>query len=145
MKLVRLAKGKWEVLAVLDARDRCEVLDLLVTPDESYRIAARAMLNLLFDIVPFDGPPTREPLCKSLGHGLYEFRKQPKGKKLRVLWFYGAGSVVVCATAFTKAERTPRNRLTQGTALREWYLAAKSRGRVEIVRLEETIWNKLRL
>jgi phage-related protein len=139
VKLLRLAKGRWEVLAVLDARDRCEILDFLLMPEESYRAAAISMLTLLFEIVPSSGPPTAEPLCKSLGGGLYEFRKQPKGKKLRVLWFYGEGAVV-CVSAFTKAERTPRSRLAQAAALREWYRAARARGKIEVVELEEAAW-----
>lgn len=140
MKLVRLARDNWDVLTVLDVRDRCEVLEFLFTPGESYRIAAMAMLHLLFEVIPKNGPPTSEPLCKSLGNSLYELRKQPKGKKLRVVWFYGGGSVIVCTSAFTKAERTPQNQLSHAAALREWYFASKARDRIKIVELKETRW-----
>jgi phage-related protein len=144
MKLIRLAKRRWEVLAILDAREHCDVLDFLTEPEESYRIAARAMLHVLFDAVPIAGPPQREPLGKSLGDGLFELRKQPKGRKLRVVWFYGGGAVVVCATAFTKAERTPRAKLAQALTLRERYQAAKAQETIEIVDIGETTWKHLR-
>ena len=81
MKLVRLAKHRWEVLAILDARERCEVLSFLIDPEESYSVAAAAMLRALFESIPGGGPPRAEPLGKSLGNGLFEIRKQPKGKK----------------------------------------------------------------
>src|SRR5689334_7528171 len=138
MKLVRLARKRWEVLAILDARERCEVLDFLMDPEAPYSVAAQTMLRLLFEGVPSSGPPRAEPLGKSLGNGLFEFRKQPKGKKLRVVWFYGGGAVVVCAAAFTKAERTPRAKLAQALLLRERYQQAQLDKRIEIVEIEET-------
>lgn len=140
MNLVRLARHRWEVLAVLDARNRCEVLEFLLTPGESYRAAAEAMLHLLFEAIPRGGPPKAEPLCKPLGDGLYELRKQPKGKKVRVVWFYGGGAVVVCAVAFTKAERTPRTKLVQARLLKERYQAARTAGEVGVIEIEETTW-----
>lgn len=144
MKLVRLAKRRWDVLAVLDAREHCEVLDFLTDPEESYRTAAQAMLRLLFEAIPSGGPPRAEPLGKSLGDGLHELRKQPKGKKLRVVWFYGGGAIVVCAVAFVKAERTPRTKLAQAVLLRERYRVAKDANEIEIIQIEETSWKHLK-
>ena len=89
MKLVRIGWESWEVLAVCDPRGRCQVLDFLLGFKESSPAAARGMLALLRRELPAEGPPKGEPLCKSLGNGIYELRKQPKGKKLRVVWFYG--------------------------------------------------------
>lgn len=144
MKLVRLARKRWEVLAILDAREHCEVLDFLMDPEESYSVAAQTMLRLLFEGIPSGGPPRTEPLGKSLGDGLFELRKQPKGKKLRVVWFYGGGAVVVCAVAFTKAERTPRAKRAQALLLRERYQRARADKQIEIVEIEETAWKCLR-
>lgn len=144
MRLVRLAKRRWDVLAVLDVREHCEVLDFLMDPEASYRGAAQAMLHLLFDGVPNGGPPRAEPLSKPLGEGLYELRKQPKGKKLRVVWFYGGGAIVICAVAFIKAEKTPRAKLTQALLLRERYRAAKAAEEIEVVEIEETPWKHLK-
>jgi hypothetical protein len=144
MKLVRLARKRWEVLAILNARERCEVLEFLMDPEESYGVAAQTMLRVLFEGVPSGGPPRAEPLGKSLGNGLFELRKQPKGKKLRVVWFYGGGAIVVCAVAFTKAERTPRTKLAQALLLRERYQQARANEEIEIVEIEETIWKHLR-
>jgi phage-related protein len=144
MKLVRIARKRWEVLVVLNAREDCEVLEFLINPGESYRVAAQSMLRLLFEGIPTSGPPKGEPLCKPLGDGLYELRKQPKGEKLRVVWFYGGGAVIVCATAFTKAERTPRAKITQSLLLRQRYREARFDQKIEIVDIEETKWNRLK-
>jgi len=144
MKLVRIARKRWDVLAVLDARDCCEVLDFLMEPEESYRVAAQAMLRVLFEALPSTGPPKAEPLGKPLGNGLFELRKQPKGKKLRVVWFYGGGALIVCAVAFTKAERTPQAKLAQARLLRERYQRAKAEEKLEVIGIEDTPWNHLK-
>lgn len=59
-------------------------------------------------------------------------RKQPKGKKLRVLWFYGGTAVIVCTAAFKKAERTPRVELERARFLRSQYWLARSQDELEI-------------
>lgn len=136
MKLVRIGRKRWEVLAICDSRGRCQVADFLVDLEGTTgQIAAEQMLRLLRTQVPVSGPPKAEPLCKSLGDGLYEFRKQPKGKKLRVVWFYGGGAVIVCAAAFTKAERTPRAQLERARAQQLAYLEDRRNGKLEITDL----------
>lgn len=138
MKLVRIGKLRWEILAVCDHRGCCPVTDCLVDMDmegTTYQTAAEQMLRLLRAQVPVSGPPKAEPLCKPLGGGLFEFRKQPKGKKLRVVWFYGGGAVIVCAVAFTKAERTPRTQVERARAQQKAYLEDKRDGKLEIIDL----------
>jgi phage-related protein len=133
MRLLRIARGKWDVLAVCDQRGRCQVLDFLMELDTSYSVAATSMLALLKGRVPTFGPPRGEPLCKFLGEGVYEFRRQPKGKKLRVVWFYGGDAVIVCTAGFKKAERTPRVQLDQARFLCKQYWGLRSRGGLEIL------------
>lgn len=132
MKLVRIAREEWDVLAVLDSREKCQVLDFLADLDGPEKTAAEGMMWLLEELVPRNGPPRSGILCKSLGDGVFEFRKQPKGKKLRVLWFYGGAAVIVCTAAFKKAERTPRVQLDQARFLSKQYWIARSRGELEI-------------
>ena len=114
MKLVRLARKRWEVLAVCDDRGNCLVLDFLAgLTGTTYQIAAKQMSRLLDVQVP---------------------------KKLRVFWFYGDGAVIVCAVAFIKAERTPRSKVAQARLLQQRYREAKRARKVEIVDIEETEW-----
>jgi hypothetical protein len=132
MKLIRIARGEWDVLAVLDSRDRCQVLDFLEELEGPESVAAAGMMRLLEEIVPKLGLPRSASVCKSLGDGLFEFRRQPKGKKLRVLWFYGGTAVIVCTAAFKKAEKTPRAQVDQARFLCKQYWIARSRGEIEI-------------
>jgi hypothetical protein len=132
MKLVRIAREEWDVLAVLDSRDRCQVLEFLDELDGAESIGVAGMMRLLKEIVPRFGLPRSTSLCKSLGDGVFEFRRQPKGKKLRVLWFYGGSAVIVCTAAFKKAEKTPRAQLEQARFLCKQYWIARSRGELVI-------------
>jgi phage-related protein len=133
MRLLRIARRHWDVLAICDQRGDCQVLRFLEELQGLEGKAAKSMLAMLEDTVPWAGPPKGESICKSLGDGVYEFRKQPKGKKLRVLWFYGGAAVVVCTAAFKKAERTPRVQLERARFLRRQYWTARSRGEIEII------------
>jgi hypothetical protein len=55
MKLVRIAKGRWEVLAVVDHRGRCQVLDFLDQLRSGFR-AAQEFLNLFLRVyLPLEG------------------------------------------------------------------------------------------
>lgn len=133
MKLVRLAKGRWEVLAVLDRQGRCPVLDFLDELNGDLR-SARELLNRSLRVyMPLEGPPTASAhLCKPLGDDLFELR-QPKGPKPRVLFFQDGGHRIVCTNAFSKLETTPRSEIELARGLREQYFAA----RPEIEVLEE--------
>jgi hypothetical protein len=134
MKLLRLAKGRWEVLAVMDRRGRCPVLDFLDELNGDLR-PAREFLNLSLRVyLPLEGPPAAGAnLCKPLGDGLFELRRQPKGPKPRVLFFQDVGHRIVCTNAFSKLEATPRSEIELARGLRERYFAA----RLEIEVVEE--------
>lgn len=133
MKLLRIARHHWDVLAICDQRGDSQVLCFLEQLRGLEGMAAESMLQILKQAVPRFGPPRGEPHCKALGDGVYELRKQPKGKKLRVLWFYGGTAVIVCTAAFKKAEKTPRIQLDWARFLRKQYWVARSRGEIEIV------------
>jgi phage-related protein len=116
----------WEVLAVVDPRGKCQVLDFLDQLGSNYAAARRLMLLFLQVRLPEDGPPVSNvQLCKPLGDGLFELRRQPKGQKLRVVFFYDEGRRIVCTNAFCKAETTPRAELALARSLRKHYLMAK--------------------
>lgn len=133
MKLLRLAKGRWEVLAVLDRQGRCPVLDFLDELNGDLR-SARDLLNRSLRLyMPLEGPPTASPhLCKPLGNGLFELRREAKP---RVLFFQDGGHRIVCTNAFSKLETTPRSEVEHARGLREQYFAA--RPEIEVVE-EET-------
>jgi hypothetical protein len=92
------------------------------------------MLSLLKETVPRHGPQKKNrDVCKHLkgyeGH-LWQFRKQPRGKKLRVVFFEDGDRVLVCTAAFAKADATPD--LTSSLNCRDEYFRAKGKGQLKI-------------
>lgn len=130
MQLVRIAREQWDVLAVVDDRGRCQVLDFLMGSGQS--AVQRFMLRFLRLRLPAEGPSHSAALCKSLGNGIFELGRQPKGPKLRVLFFYDDGYRIVCTNAFCKAERTPRAEVKLAGDLRKQYFSAKLLRRLRI-------------
>jgi hypothetical protein len=125
VKLARIAQAQWDVLAIVDPRGYCQIIDFLDSLEAPYQAAKDSMIHLLTEHLPIHGPPKGEPHCKPLGFGL--------GKKLRILWFYGKGRVVVCSTAFVKAETTPRIEIERSRLIARQYSAAAERGEIEIL------------
>jgi Phage derived protein Gp49-like (DUF891) len=134
MQLVRIAREQWDVLAVVDDRGECQMLDFLIGSGVTPSPAQRSMLVFVRFRLPFEGPPHSVELCKSLGDGIFELRRQPKGPKLRVLFFYDDGYRIVCTNAFHKAERTPRTEVKLARGLKRQYFSAK---RLRRLRIEE--------
>lgn len=138
MKLVRIAREQWDVLAVVDHRGHCQVLDFLKELAPNYEAAKNAMLVLLEEVLPRTGPPRQNvQLSKSLGRGLFELRRQPKGRKLRVVFFYDSGFRIVCTSAFTKAETTPQMEIDRSRLLVQLYLEAKFRHELVILERDD--------
>lgn len=133
MKLVRIARVHWEVLAVLDHRGHCQVLDFLNALAPNYYAARKSMFILLKDVLPMSGPPMHNEISKSLGGGIFELRRQPKGRKLRVVYFYDSGFRIVCTSAFTKAETTPRIEIESARFLARRYREARFRNELVIL------------
>ena len=126
MKLVRIAKGRWEVLAEVDSEGRCQVLDLLDRPGEGLR-AARDFLNLFLRVyLPLEGPPGGgvRP-CKPLGEGLFELRRRPGEPALRVSLF-DDGDRIVCTNAFAKGKAGDKAEVRSARSSRERYYEARS-------------------
>jgi len=141
MKLLRLGRANWDVVAICDEDGGCPVLDILLTGHrEGSKEARNKMLSLLTQSVPFDGPQLENrTVCKPLeprSESLYEFRKQPKrGSKPRVVWFFDGEWRIVCAVAFFKTDRTPEDKLWQARALRRSYFRAKATGDLQTLEM----------
>jgi phage-related protein len=135
MQLVRIARDQWDVLGVLDGKGCCQVLDFLRQLPPNYAAAQRWMLQFLFLHLPAAGPPKHNAdLCKSLGGGIFELRRQPKGQKLRTLFFYDDLCRIVLTNAFLKAETTPRTDIALARSLKKRYFEAKFRHGLQILK-----------
>ncbi len=135
MKLLRIAKGRWEVVAVVDGQGRCPVLDLLdgTGPCEGLRRVSMAQLLRLY--LPLEGPPKCNlQLCRSLGDGIFELRRPPQGARPEVLFFDDEDlRRIVCTSAFPEAKVAPSEEVLLARGLREWYLETRSRSELQFI------------
>jgi hypothetical protein len=142
MRLVRLARARWDVLAMLaEDGEFCDVLDFLLEKRYGQQATRRSLFAFLRESVPFYGPREDNPeLCQRMRpfeDGLYEFRKQPsRGQKVRVL-FFKDGHRIICVNGFLKTDATPQRKLSEAVALRLLYFEDRRRGNIEIVDLDE--------
>ena len=125
MRVYRLGKVRWDVLAAPD------VLEFLEGLDKSLTQARDSMLALLRRTAPVE-PPNRWPLVDRLTSDILEFRRG----RLRVLWFYDEGRVIVCTHGYLKKTRSaPRAQIGRAERKRTEYFSAKASGKLEIVDL----------
>lgn len=67
--------------------------------------------------------------------GIFEFIKG----RIRVLWFYDAGKMVICAHGFLKdSQKTPPERVGRAIDIKKRYLQAKATNTLVLVSDEET-------
>lgn len=135
MHLLRLGQKVWTVLAVMDHRGACAVLDLL----ESQGDPGERLLADLQENIPQRGPPRNNPdASKALRDKIYELREPTtRGGTLRVLYFYDEGRVIVCANAcLKKRNKTPDDLIDAAVEIRKEYLEAKEKKRLMIEPLE---------
>ena len=122
MKLKRVHGGRWDVLAVCGPRGDCPLLELLAGLEAQLVTDGRAMLRLL-SFVAEQGPPRNVDISHKLSGDIWELI----AGRLRVLWFYDEGRLVVCSHAFVKRTRkTPAGEIARAQASYEAYRAAKA-------------------
>ena len=126
MRVVRLARRRWEVRAICSDDGAVLVLDGLRGKNGEKQI-----LSLLLETVPNYGPQVDNPsICKPLkpvSDGLWELRKQPRrGPKPRVIWFKDGDAVVVCTHGFVKDQaKTPRGEIELARKLKREYFETR--------------------
>ena len=100
MRLIRIAKGRWEVLAEVDAGGSCPVLDLL-NPSGVLKEPQRFLSRFLRVYLPLEGPPVSSlPRCRPLADGVFELRSHPR-QETAVLFFSDEGQRIVCTSVLS--------------------------------------------
>jgi phage-related protein len=126
MRIVRLGRAVWHVLAIADELGH-SLWDELRAADPSDSAAEQMRATLAID-VPRNGPPLmNKTRCRALGGGIYEF-KEPG---LRVLWFYDTGRRIVCTHACPKLPKKKlQKEMAKARRIRQDYVVAKKEGRL---------------
>ena len=129
MKLLSVRSGFWDVPAVCSDRGDCPLLDFLAElGGGDLAKDGRRMLKLL-DRVSAQGPPRNTEISHQLDRGIWEFIQG----RLRVLWFYDEGKLVVCSHGFVKKQqKTPAAEIERAIEQRRRYLEAKKQDRLSI-------------
>ena len=128
MRLKQIGSGAWRILAPCTERGDCELIEFLVALPPNLVKDGRRLI-WLFDRVNVAGPPHDAEISRQEAPGLWAFR----AGRLRVLWFYDEGRVIVCSHGFVKrSEKAPRREIERALAARDRYRAAKAAGRLRI-------------
>ncbi len=121
MRLRRVRRAQWDVLAVCSFRGDCPLLEFLAGLEAQLAADGRAMLRLLAFIAE-QGPPRNVEVSHKIAGDIWELI----AGQLRVLWFYDEGRVIVCSHGFVKRTRkTPPGETDRAQAACLEYQAAK--------------------
>lgn len=128
MRLRRVRKAQWDVQAICGPRGECVLLDFLENLEAQLAGDGRAMLRLLA-FVAEQGPPRNVEISHKIGGDIWELI----AGRLRVLWFYSEGRVVVCSHGFIKRTRkTPLGEFERAQLACDAYQDAKRRRALEV-------------
>src|SRR4051794_26688530 len=121
MRLRRVRRATWDVLAICGPRGDCALLEVLRGLEGQLAADGRAMLRLLA-MVAEQGPPRNVEVSHKIAGEIWELI----AGRLRVLWFYDEGRLVICSHGFLKRTRkTPVAEVDRARAAYEAYRAAK--------------------
>lgn len=130
MRLVRIRRAVYDVVAVADDEGRSFWAALLVTdPSDGGAVQMRAALK---EHVPLNGPPRGKSRCRNVGDDIWEFKEWG----IRVLWFYDAGQPkvakrIVCTHSCGKLNQKEFQReKKKAIRIRRDYLALKVNGKL---------------
>jgi phage-related protein len=124
MRLRRIIGAQWDVLAVCTPRGECPLREFLADLPANLAADGRSMLRL-FSFLAEQGPPRNVDVSHKIAGEVWELI----AGRLRVLWFYGEGRVVVCSHGFVKrTKKTPPIEIYRAQAVfNEYQIAKKQR------------------
>lgn len=125
MRVRRLPfQGTYRILAACDTRGDCALLDFLDDLGGGLEKDGDRMLAVL-EKVAQQGPLQNNKVSHKIDGDIWEFIQG----RLRVLYFYDEGRVVVCTHGFVKkTQKAPKGEIATANRVREQYLAAKRQG-----------------
>lgn len=131
MRLRRIRSSTWTLLAVCTDRGDCPLLEFLNALAGGLTSDGRRLLAL-FERVAAEGPPRNTEVSHLVAEGIWEFVQG----RLRVLWFYDEGRLVIVTHGFVKRSRkAPSAEIERAIVQRNAYLLDRRRGKIQI---EET-------
>lgn len=139
MVLREVYRGQWTLLAVCDERGDCPLLEFLYEgstptpfgfqprgPIASQKIRMLARLAAVAET----GPPRNVKICHQIDGNIWQIELG----RVRILWFYDEGRIVVLSHGFLKSsQKTPEAEKSLARAALREYREAKARRRLKIL------------
>jgi phage-related protein len=139
MKIKMVRRGVWSLYAACTERGDCPLLDFLyegswvtragLRPKDARANEKVRMLARLAAVAD-TGPPRNAKICHQIDEEIWQIELG----RIRILWFYDAGKIIILSHGFLKASaKTPeREKQMAREALRR-YAEAKTSKKLEIL------------
>lgn len=128
MRLRRVRRSRWEVLATCSERGDCPVLEFLAGLEGRLAKQAVRMLALLSQVAE-EGPPRNVERSHKVAAEIWELIQGD----LRILWFYAEGQIVVLTGGFVKkSQKTPKAEVKAAERALAEFREASRRKKLEI-------------
>ena len=133
MILFEICHSLYKVFAIGTPPDCCQLLDFLGELGANLKKDGDRVLALLKRVAR-DGAPRNPDICHQIEGKIYQFAQG----RIRVLWFFDEGKIIICTHGFVKkTPKTPNREVNHAKALMKNYFEAKGKGRIEIIPWEE--------
>lgn len=129
MHLKKIIGDKWQVYAGCESEEKCQILDFLnEIPSNMVKYKDR-LLNI-FEQASATGP---RHFNNNISHQIDEKNSiwEFIAGRLRVLWFYDNGKLIVCSNIFVKStKKTPKSEKMRAISFKKKYLQQKKDGNI---------------
>lgn len=131
MNLRIVRRGRWTVYAVCTERGDCPLLSFLQEGEpKGWQSKEKGRMLARLASVAEDGPPRNAEACHQVDDEIWQLEQG----RVRVLWFYDEGRVVVLSHGFLKSSRkTPEREKRTARAALKRYRDAKRRGEIRLL------------
>ncbi len=121
-------QGGYTILAVCDSRGNPVLLDFFEGLGSNFQKDMDNMLQLL-EVCAVSGPPRNTQVSHKIRGEIWEFIKG----RLRILWFYDQGRIIICTHGFVKKSgKTPVQEISLAESKQRQYQIAKANNAIII-------------
>lgn len=124
-------KAAWSIYTPCDAEGDSDLWAFLQDIDPNLKKDAEGMLSLFLYISETGPQNLNDRLCHLINDGIREFKKG----KIRILWFYDEGNVVICSHGIKKNyQKIKKEDIKKAKCCRDAYNEAKRANAIQIVK-----------
>lgn len=135
MVLFEIAKAGYSLYALGKNDKICQLLDFIDSLESNLQKDRDRMLALL-ERAAEKGPPRNTDISHLIKDEIFEFIQG----RLRVLWFYDEGKLILCTQGFIKkTQKTPTAEIDLAISFKERYFKVKKKGPLKIIKKEKKV------